>query len=83
MQSSGTDLMIFDIATLIAHISEFVTLSVGDVLLSGTPGGVGFRRDPQRFLRDGDVVRVEIGGVGEIENRVVSEHGLPIPEARA
>jgi acylpyruvate hydrolase len=81
MQSSGTDLMIFDVATLISHISEFVTLSVGDVLLSGTPGGVGFRRDPQVFLRDGDVVRAEIVGVGEIENRVVSEHGLPIPEA--
>jgi acylpyruvate hydrolase len=80
MQSSGTDLMIFDIATLIAHISEFVTLNVGDVLLSGTPGGVGFRRDPQRFLRDGDVVRVEIGGVGEIENHVVSDHDLTIPE---
>lgn len=73
LQSSGTDLMIFDVATLIAHVSEFVTLQVGDVLLSGTPGGVGFRRDPQLFLRNGDLVRVEISGVGEIENRVINE----------
>ena len=73
MQSESTGLMIFDVARLIAIISEFVTLSVGDVILTGTPEGVGFRRDPKSFLRDGDVVRVDISGVGAIENRVVAE----------
>jgi acylpyruvate hydrolase len=73
LQEASTAQMMFDIPTLIGHISTFVTLRPGDVLLTGTPGGVGFRREPQVFLRPGDTVRVEISGLGAIENAVVAE----------
>ena len=73
VQESGTELMIFDVATLISVISGFTTLEAGDVLLTGTPSGVGFRREPKLLLGDGDRVVVEIDGVGRIENRFVSE----------
>jgi len=73
LQESDTALLIFDIPTLISTISEFTTLLPGDVILTGTPGGVGFRRDPQVFLKAGDEVRVEIDGLGEVRNRVVAE----------
>jgi acylpyruvate hydrolase len=73
VQEASTDLMIFDIATLVSAISEFTTLSPGDLILTGTPSGVGFRRDPQLLLGDGDVVAVEIDRIGRIENRFVSE----------
>jgi acylpyruvate hydrolase len=68
VQDATTDLMIFDVATLIATISEFCTLLPGDLILTGTPGGVGVRRDPPLLLRPGDVVAVEVDGVGRIEN---------------
>ena len=74
MQSSNTEFLIFDVPTIVAMLSEFVTLQPGDVILTGTPGGVGYRRDPQVFLEPGDRVRVEIPGVGTIENEVVAEH---------
>lgn len=67
-----SDLM-FAIPRLIADISLFTGLEAGDVILTGTPGGVGFRRDPQVFLRPGDIIAVEVDGVGRIENRVVEE----------
>jgi acylpyruvate hydrolase len=73
VQEASTDLMIFDIRTLVSVISEFATLEPGDVILTGTPSGVGFRREPKLLLGDGDVVVVEIGGVGRIENRFVAE----------
>jgi acylpyruvate hydrolase len=73
VQEASTDLMIFDVATLISVISEFTTLNPGDLIFTGTPSGVGFRRDPQLLLGDGDVVAVEIERVGRIENRMVSE----------
>ena len=73
VQDASTDLLIFDIPTLISAVSEFATLEPGDVILTGTPAGVGFRREPQLLLGDGDVVAVEIGGVGRIENRMVKE----------
>jgi acylpyruvate hydrolase len=72
VQESSTELMIFDVATLISVISTFTTLEPGDVLLTGTPSGVGFRREPKLLLGDGDRVVVEIEGVGRIENRFVS-----------
>ena len=65
--------MIFDIAELIAVTSEFTRLNPGDVILTGTPSGVGYRRDPQIFLRDGDVVEVEIDGLGVLRNTVRAE----------
>lgn len=75
LQEASTAQMMFDVPTLIAHISTFVTLQPGDVILTGTPGGVGFRRKPQVFLQPGDTVRVEISGLGAIENPVVAEPG--------
>jgi acylpyruvate hydrolase len=73
VQGSSTELLIFDVATLISLISQFATLAPGDVILTGTPGGVGYRREPQLLLGDGDVVVVQIDAVGRIENRFVAE----------
>ncbi|MEU4595872.1 fumarylacetoacetate hydrolase family protein [Nocardia sp. NPDC023988] len=73
VQESDLSMLIFSIPRLIAEISTFTTLAPGDVILTGTPGGVGYRRDPQLFLRDGDQVSVEIDGVGAVRNLVRSE----------
>lgn len=73
MQSSNTGEMIFDIPTLIEHISHFTTLRPGDVIATGTPAGVGHFRDPPVYLRPGDTVRAEIEGVGVLENPVAAE----------
>ena len=72
MQQAGTDRMIHSVARLIAHLSAAFTLEPGDVIATGTPAGVGAFRDPPRFLRDGDVVRVEVEGVGVLENPVTA-----------
>jgi len=73
VQESSTALMIFSIARLVSVISQFATLEPGDLILTGTPGGVGFRREPPLLLADGDVVAVEVQDVGRIENRIVAE----------
>jgi acylpyruvate hydrolase len=73
MQASNTSRFIFDIPTLVATISEFIPLAPGDVVLTGTPSGVGYRRDPQVLLRDGDRMVIEIEGVGRLETPVVAE----------
>jgi acylpyruvate hydrolase len=73
MQASNTSRFIFDIPTLIATISEVVPLAPGDVVLTGTPEGVGYRRDPKMLLKDGDRVVVEIENVGRLENPVAAE----------
>jgi acylpyruvate hydrolase len=73
MQSGNTRQFIFDISTIVSTISEFVPLAVGDVILTGTPSGVGHRRDPPVRLQDGDRVVVEIEGIGRLENPVVAE----------
>jgi acylpyruvate hydrolase len=70
MQESDLSQLMFTIPTLIATISTFTALAPGDLILTGTPGGVGFRRDPQVFLRDGDEITVEVDGVGAIRNTV-------------
>lgn len=72
-QSSNTRELIFDCYDQIAHLSQACTLEPGDVILSGTPGGVGGGFKPPRWLKAGDVVRVEIQGLGHIENRVETE----------
>ena len=69
VQDASTSEMIHGVADLIAVISRFVTLEPGDVIATGTPAGVGVFRDPPRFLGDGDVVAVEIEGIGRLENR--------------
>ncbi len=73
MQNGYTGDMIFPVAVLIADMSQVMTLEPGDVIATGTPPGVGFARVPPRWLRPGDVVRIEVEKVGALENRVVAE----------
>ena len=73
LQEANTGDMIFDIPTLIAELSSVMTLQTGDVIATGTPPGVGMARTPPRWLRPGDVVEVEIDGVGLLRNPVVAE----------
>jgi 2-keto-4-pentenoate hydratase/2-oxohepta-3-ene-1,7-dioic acid hydratase in catechol pathway len=67
-QNSNTGLLIFDIPTILATISAGITLRPGDIIATGTPAGVGIGFDPPRYLKAGDVVRVEIDGIGALEN---------------
>jgi acylpyruvate hydrolase len=73
MQVSNTRHMIFPVDFLVAHISEFATLAPGDIIATGTPGGVGMGRKPPRYLKPGETVCVEIERVGRLENPVVAE----------
>ena len=68
-QDAPTANMIFDIPTLIETVSRGITLYPGDVIATGTPAGVGMGFKPPRYLRDGDTVRIEIDGIGSIENQ--------------
>ena len=70
VQDSSISLLIFAIPRLIATISEFTELRTGDLILTGTPSGVGARRDPPLFLKSGDVVTVEVSGVGLLRNTI-------------
>jgi 2-keto-4-pentenoate hydratase/2-oxohepta-3-ene-1,7-dioic acid hydratase in catechol pathway len=72
-QDDTSDRMLFPMSFLIAYLSRFCTLEPGDVILSGTPAGAGARFDPPRYLRPGDVVEVEVSGVGTLRNRVVDD----------
>jgi len=72
MQHSSTSNLIFDVPALIEYISAGVTLEPGDVISTGTPAGVGYRREPRRFLQPGDTVRIEISNIGALENPVIS-----------
>ena len=71
MQKSNTRNMVFKVADLVSYISEVMTLEVGDVIATGTPGGVGFVRNPQVFMKPGDIVEIEIEGIGVLRNSVV------------
>jgi 2-keto-4-pentenoate hydratase/2-oxohepta-3-ene-1,7-dioic acid hydratase in catechol pathway len=70
MQDANTRDLIFPVAELIVYLSKGLTLEPGDVIATGTPGGVGDSRDPRRYLREGDVVEIEVGGVGTLRNGV-------------
>jgi 2-keto-4-pentenoate hydratase/2-oxohepta-3-ene-1,7-dioic acid hydratase in catechol pathway len=72
-QDSTTAEMIFDVATVVAFVARTITLEPGDVIATGTPAGVGHFQDPPRYLQHGDIMRCQIEGIGEIENRVVDE----------
>ncbi|SER80547.1 fumarylacetoacetate hydrolase family protein [Lentzea albida] len=70
LQDASSTQMAFSFAQIIAELSEGMTLRAGDVVLTGTPSGVGNARDPQVFLRDGDVVVTRVSGLGELRNTV-------------
>jgi 2-keto-4-pentenoate hydratase/2-oxohepta-3-ene-1,7-dioic acid hydratase in catechol pathway len=72
-QHSSTELMTYSVAKQIAYLSEVMTLEPGDILITGTPAGVGIAMQPPTFLQVGDVVRVEIEGIGHIQNTIVAE----------
>ena len=73
VQESDTSHLIFGFDELIEYFTRGVTLFPGDVIATGTPGGVGYEREPPRYLRDGDVVEVTVDGVGTLRNRVRRE----------
>lgn len=73
VQEAGIAQMITPIPQLIAYVSTFLTLAPGDVIVTGTPGGVGMKRNPPLYMKPGDVVEVEIEGVGTLRNPVVAE----------
>ncbi len=73
MQSSNTGNLIFTVANTIHLLSTFMTLEAGDVIVMGTPGGVGVARDPQIWMKDGDTCEVEIEGIGLLSNPIAAE----------
>ena len=73
LQNSNTSLLIFKIPALIEYISGIVPLQVGDVISTGTPAGVGMGRTPQRWLKPGEEMVIEIAGIGELRNKLVAE----------
>jgi acylpyruvate hydrolase len=73
MQDSRTSDLLFSPAEIIAYISQVVTLEPGDLIATGTPGGVGSARDPKVFLQPGQVLRTSVDGLGECVNECVKE----------
>lgn len=71
MQQANTDEMVFDPVSLIRYISTFTTMRPGDVVFTGTPAGVGLAREPQRFLKPGDVLETNLHGIGSCRNTFV------------
>jgi len=71
MQTGNTKTMIFSVAKIISHLSEYMTLMPGDIVITGTPPGVGMGMKPQRFLKAGDVITLGIEGLGTQTQRVV------------
>ncbi|PJI43783.1 fumarylacetoacetate hydrolase family protein [Ferrovibrio sp.] len=70
MQSSNTDLMTFNIRKIIKYVTTFTVLEPGDVIATGTPGGVGTKRNPPVYMKDGDIIEIEIEKVGLLRNPV-------------
>ena len=73
VQSASTDDMIFDVPTLISLMSEVLTLEPGDVIVSGTPAGIGWAREPRLLMKHGDVCEVSIAGLGTLVNPIIDE----------
>jgi 2-keto-4-pentenoate hydratase/2-oxohepta-3-ene-1,7-dioic acid hydratase in catechol pathway len=73
LQDSNTSNMIHNIAAIISFLSQSMTLLPGTVILTGTPEGVGFTRQPPLFLKAGDQIAVEIEGIGRLSNPVIRE----------
>ena len=74
MQSTKTDDMIFQLPELISYYSQWYQFNPGDIVTTGTPAGVGFGRDPKVFMKPGDIVEVEIEGIGKLSNTVVESN---------
>ena len=73
VQHTGIDMMDHKIEKLIEYISTVHTLRPGDVISTGTPGGVGSRREPQIWMKEGDTIEVEISGIGKLVNTIENE----------
>ena len=73
VQNDNTGNMVHSIPELIEYISTFATLSAGDVIITGSPGGVGKKRTPPLFMKEGDVIEVEIQKIGKLRNQIVSD----------
>lgn len=83
VQSGNTSSLIFDIPAIITYLSSMMTLEPGDVICTGTPGGVGLFRDPPLFLKHGDTVEVELTGLGVLSNPVNRVESAPLVGERA
>ncbi len=77
MQSARTSQMLVDVPSAVEFFSSFTRLAPGDVIATGTPGGVGFARTPPVWMHPGDVIEVTVEDVGTIRNRLVAEEGAP------
>lgn len=75
-QKTNTANFVFDVKYLVEFLSNLMTLEPGDIILTGTPGGVGVARNPQVFLKDGDIVKIEIDKIGYLENKVSAVQGV-------
>jgi len=75
VQDASTDDLIFNVATLVALLSEAITWAPGDVIVTGTPSGVGLARKPPLWMKPGDVCEVEVEGIGVLRNRIADETG--------
>ncbi|WP_174365543.1 fumarylacetoacetate hydrolase family protein [uncultured Caballeronia sp.] len=73
VQSASTDELVFDIASLISILSEAITLEAGDVIVTGTPSGIGWARTPKLLMKHGDVCEVSVEGIGTLRNEIVDE----------
>ena len=81
-QESGTNNMIFDVPSLIRHLSRGITLRPGTVIMTGTPDGVAAFMKPSPWLKNGDVVEIEITRIGQIRNKMVFEDEHHSPSAK-
>ena len=73
MQRSGTDMLIHDIPAIISFCSMFTPLTPGDIIATGTPDGIGAKRTPPVWMKAGDVLEVEVSGVGVLRNKIADE----------
>ncbi len=73
MQSASTDDLVFDVETLVSAISEGITLAPGDLIVTGTPSGVGAARKPPVYMQPGDICEVEIERIGILRNTIEQE----------
>lgn len=80
MQSASTSQLIFDVPSLIEFISTWTTLEPGDLIATGTPGGVGAAQKPPLWMKPGDVIEVEIEGIGTLRNTVVEDGITPVTD---